>query len=391
MLDEDLRAQLAELVRPVASGPVPDIRVLRRRARRRGIRRAAAAAAVSAVVAAVAIGITVSVPGTKPPASGRLTGGGPGTWAAAPGTWTRGAWQPAGSLPAADAGPAAAPYVVLIQHETAQVRDVFTGRDLATVSPAGQVVAGVAAAGDDRTFILAGLEPGSVAVDELRLRPDGQPASVRLLFTLPGNVMPVFAVSPDASMLAYTVGTGFETVSLAAGTGRAWTAAGGQAFSMSWAGDRTLAFEWAPRSLSGAGLPAGAGVRVLDVNAPGTMLAASRLIIDYCTADRVCAQAPLITPDGSRVLTIRLVLSDVVTVSVEEYSARTGRVLAAVTTAVSSARGDVNCLVLWTDPSGAQVVSYCGRALRYDGGHVGSVGLRLPVSLLNAGGQVFAW
>ncbi|HEY6313831.1 MAG TPA: hypothetical protein VIY52_23940 [Streptosporangiaceae bacterium] len=392
MLDEDLRAQLAELVRPVATLSVPEIRVLRRRARRRGIRRAAAAAAITAVVAAVAIGVTVSMPGTRPP--GPVFVGGTGAWPAAPGTWAHGAWQPAGRLPAADAGPTAAPYaVVLPGDETAQVRDVFTGRIIATVSPDGQLVAGVAAAGDDHTFILAGLEPGSVAFDELRLQPDGQPASVRLLFTLPGNVMPAFAVSPDASMLAYMTDTGFETVSLAAGTGRAWTAGGdSQAFSLSWGGDRTLAFEWAPRSLAaGSSLPPGAGIRLLDVTAPGSMLQASRLIIPYCASGQVCAQGPQITPDGSRVLATRLVLSQAITTNVEEYSARTGKALAGVTPAVSSPRGDAVCGVLWSDASGAQVVSYCGRVEGFDRGHVGPVSLHLPVSLLNAHDQALAW
>jgi hypothetical protein len=91
------------------------------------------------------------------------------------------------------------------------------------------------------------------------------------------------------------------------------------------------------------------------------------------------------------VLATRLVLSDMVTVNVEEYSARTGRALAAATTAVSSARGDINCDALWSDPSGAEAVSYCGNLELFDGGHVGAVSLHIPVSLLNAQGQVFAW
>ena len=45
MLDDPLREQLAAWVHPVTSQPIPDIRVLRRRARRRGIRKAVTAAA----------------------------------------------------------------------------------------------------------------------------------------------------------------------------------------------------------------------------------------------------------------------------------------------------------------------------------------------------------
>jgi len=58
MLDDPLREQLTAWVHPVTSRPIPDIRVLRRRARRRGTRRAVPAAAIAGVVAAVAIGVT---------------------------------------------------------------------------------------------------------------------------------------------------------------------------------------------------------------------------------------------------------------------------------------------------------------------------------------------
>jgi hypothetical protein len=295
-------------------------------------------------------------------------------------------------LPAADAGPFTEPYVVLVSDTgKAQVRDVFTGQVITTVWPDGQRVAAVAAAGDDRTFVLAGRETGSVVFYELRLGPDGKPEYARQLFAIPATAVPAFAVSADASMLAYTTASGFETVSLATGTGRAWTASGGLAYSLSWAGDRTLAFEWAPGRLTGTGLPPGIGIRLLDVTAPGPLLQASRLIIGYCTSGQVCAQGPLITPDGSRLLATKLVLGAGITTNVEEYSARTGQALAAVTPAVGSPRGGVVCGPLWTDPSGEQVVAYCGRGEGYDHGHISPVSLKLPPGILNAEGQAFAW
>ncbi|HME67988.1 MAG TPA: hypothetical protein VKG61_24075, partial [Streptosporangiaceae bacterium] len=150
MLDDELREQLAEWVRPVTTLPVPDIRVLRRRARRRGMGRAAAAAAV---VAAVAVGVTVSLPGTGRPAGGRPVA----SQAASPGIVVHG-WQPAGPLPAADAGPAAAPYIVIPGwggDGTVQVRNILAGQTIVTIQPLpGQYVEGAAAAGDDRTFVL---------------------------------------------------------------------------------------------------------------------------------------------------------------------------------------------------------------------------------------------
>jgi hypothetical protein len=105
----------------------------------------------------------------------------------------------------------------------------------------------------------------------------------------------------------------------------------------------------------------------------------------------VCAAGPLITPDGSLVLATRVVLGTGITTNVEEYSARTGQALAAVTPAVGSQNGDVACQALWTDPSGEQVVAFCGRGERYDDGHVSPVGLQLPAGILNARGQDFAW
>jgi len=71
MLDDELREQLASWVRPVTSLPVPDIRVLRRRARRRVMGRTATAAAIIAVVAAAAVGLVNGLPGTGRPAGGR--------------------------------------------------------------------------------------------------------------------------------------------------------------------------------------------------------------------------------------------------------------------------------------------------------------------------------
>jgi hypothetical protein len=410
MLDDSLHEQLADWVRPVTSLPIPDIRVLRRRVRRRGMRRAAAATAVTAVVAALAAGLTASLPGTGRPAGGRPAGGSP-SWPAAPGTWIHGVWRPAGSPPATDAGPAGAPFIVLIVpgRGTAQVRNVFTFKTIATVpAPRGQFFAGIAAAGDDRTFVLQAevggqtkhspmpVNPTTAAFDELRLAPDGRPESLGLLGTVPArDALSGFAISQDASMLAYSTGSGFETVSLATGRGRSWPAvdAGNVApFSLSWAGDRTLAFEWGTGNNPH---PPGIGMRALDVTAPGTLLRASRLIVSYgryCAARGACQDGQLITPDGSKVLVTRVVArGQDYTDSVVEYSARTGQALAALVPPVNTPYAGPPCVPLWTDPSGEQVMSYCGgHGERYDRGHVSPVTLHLPMYGMNFG-AAFAW
>ena len=396
MLDEELRAALEAWVRPVASLPAPDIGVLRRRARRRGVRRAATAAAVTAVIAAVAIAITASVPtGSRP---GRPAAGGPGisprTWSGAPGSWQRGTWQPAGSLPPADASLAAAPYFVTIPADgtSAVVTDTFTGQVMSTVpSPRpGEDFAGVAAAGDDRTFVLAARETGTVGFYELCLQPDGREESLQPLFTLPVRTVPTFAVSQDASLLAYTTSTGIETVSLAAQTSRSWTLPEGLASSLSWAGNTTLAFEWQVPSSNGT-QPAGAGVRLLDLAARGTLVQASRLLIPFCTPAQLCTFSPLITPDGSKLLAINIVLDARLTITVEEYSTRTGRALAAVTSPVTTTPGSQACEPLWTDPSGEQVAAFCGQGFVTSGTRFRAANLHVPAGVLLAHGETFAW
>jgi hypothetical protein len=417
MLDDTLHEQLAGWVRPLIDLPVPDVRVLRRRARRRVMRRAAVAVAVTAVVAAATAGVTANLPSGRPaegPAGGPPEGG-ISSWPAAPGTWNRGAWQPAGPLPAADAGPSVAPYILIPRYGgVIQVRRVFRSvTTIATVrSPAGQYLSGVASAGDDRTFVVEAaiggqrqngigypMNPTAFAFDELRLDVNGQPGPLRLLFTLPARgVEPgveYFVISQDASMLAYpTNNGGFETISLATGQGRAWAPVDSGAVapaSLSWAGDRTLAFEWGAANNRH---PPGLGLRVLDVASPGNLLQASRLVVAYgryCAAFGGCLDDPVITPDGSTVMvptavcvracTAKEVMqAGVFTDSVVEYSTRTGQAIANVAPPLTSSFPGANCEPVWTDPSGVQVVTSCGHPLWYDRGHVSRITAYFPMN-----------
>ena len=196
-------------------------------------------------------------------------------------------------------------------------------------------------------------------------------------------------------MLAYpTNNSGFETVSLATGQGRAWPPvdAGTVASpSLSWAGDRTLAFEWG----TGDNLhPPGVGLRVLDVAAPGNLLQASRLVVAYsryCAAFGGCQDDPVITPDGSTVMVPKAVCvracgaaevnpGGVFTVSVVAYSTRTGQAIANVAPPVTSSFPGTFCEPVWTDPSGVQVVTSCGHPLWYDRGHVSRITAYFPMN-----------
>src|ERR1022692_3416431 len=152
MTDEELRDRLGAWARPIEAAPAPDMEVIRRRSRRR-IRRVTAAAA--ACTAALVLAVTVAVPRLtagpgSPPDSGTL----------APG------WHPAGPLASPDAGPASAPYLVVLDlQRTGSPAVVYRlsasqprPRLIATVPlpRPGVTMTGVVGAADDRTFVLVG-------------------------------------------------------------------------------------------------------------------------------------------------------------------------------------------------------------------------------------------
>jgi hypothetical protein len=282
------------------------------------------------------------------------------------------------------------------------VLNVFTGRSAGIVAPPAppQGFTGVAAAGDDRAFVLSTHSGSAIKFYEIRLGPAGQPGHPVLLLTVPYWKYIDFAVSPDASMLAYTTKGGIEVVSLPAGTSRIWTAPSGAAYRLSWAGDRTLAFGWYDNS----GL---AAVRLLDTRAPGTDLLTSKQLIPASTLS-ADGGYPLITPDGTKVIATNYTAGSAgqppVAGLVEEFSARTGHLLASVThrfSASSDAAG-VWCVPMWTNSAGTHVVSFCGApgsyetgVVTFDNGHIASSTLQVPLNGPGYGqyfqGGSYAW
>ena len=142
---------------------------------------------------------------------------------------------------------------------------------------------------------------------------------------------------------------------------------------------------------------------MLDVAAPGNLVQASRLVVAYgryCAAYGGCRDDPVITPDGSAVIVPRAVCvracgayqvnpNGVFTVSVAEYSTRTGRMIAYVAPPVTSSFPGTLCEPVWTDPSGVQVVASCGHPEWYDRGHVSRITAYMPMNGTDL--QPFAW
>jgi hypothetical protein len=371
MTDEELRDRLGTWARPIEAAPAPDIEVIRRRARRR-LRQAGWTAAACAAV--LALTVTVAVPklmaGSGSPAgtSTRATG-----------------WHRVGPLAGSAAGPASAPYlVVLDQQQTGSPAIVYRisarqprPRLIATVPMPhpGVTLTNIVGAADDRTFVLVGTSfVGRSFVTsyyELRLGPDGKPVWLaRLRFGVPGppqGGLGTAAISPDGTRLAVAAQTGgpatIVVISLATGTARTWATPGhaAQLGAMSWDGSRRLAFL---RTAPGSDHPE---LRLLDTASGGrNLMRASRPLIPatvrfggysglaygpVTAAGRVLfalMTEPLRPPAGPG---NRL--------AVVAFPVRTGQPSRIIAQAPQSGMGSY-CGVVWADRSGRQLVTSCG-------------------------------
>ena len=238
------------------------------------------------------------------------------------------------------------------------------------------------AAPDDRTFLLCGADQ----YWELRLGADGKPEPLSAPADIPvaarntgSNGNPEFAVAPGARLAAVTTATGgIMVLSLVTGATRSWMipSADGYATSLSWAGDRYVAFQFVSQpSDQDAG-----GVRVLDTRSAATAaLTASRLIISN---ERKLAGGissvfnPVITPDGSKV--VAAAWTGFIVAELAEFSARTGRLIAVLMPAARLPGHGSPCQVLWTDSSGSDLIAYCGTPGVLNGTRFTPVSLHVP-------------
>jgi hypothetical protein len=318
-------------------------------------------------------------------------------------------WYPAGQLPAANAALGVAPYFVTLAiqrpADPAVVTEALTGKVLAVVhTPAsGTGFIGVAAAGDDHTFVIAAQEPNAAAARfyELRLGPSGHPEPLVLLPVAAVAYDGAFAVSADGRKLAIATAAGHTAaiaiVSLATGAERLWKAASGHASNLSWAGDRLLAFQWSDGSRSPRVAQSRSGVRLLDTAARGGDLLTSRLIIQQAARTRLGdftgLAYPLISADGTRLFATMLWGGPVnPNAEVVEFSSRTGQALKVVTPTRDESGMGSWCGVLWTDPSGAHATAVCAEQGRIDNGQFTTTDLHAPAYNFSAPRDSFiAW
>jgi Lipoprotein LpqB beta-propeller domain len=387
VLDEELRQQLADWARSADRLPVPGLGALRGRIRRRRTRMAGVAAGLAAAGAAAGLAVAQLPFGAgQPVGPGPATGGHAHHSAAHPGR--RAAiplgWQPAGPLPAPDAGLAAAPYLVALNNtespQDALIVSWQTGRTVGTVRPpAGSGIGGftaVAAAGDDRTFVLSANtgSDGQSQFYELRLTSGGRPLPLTRL-PVPGSwpsqlSQRSFAISPDGRELAVVGARGqnaIEVITLASGQARTWAAtAAGQVSELTWAGNRDLVYSWTPAAQRAAARR-DQGLWLLDTRAGSSnLLTAARLAIPASATlggyafTQYFASEPIASADGGALFALMTEplpangMQEIV-----QFSLATGQPVRAELPAAGEGMGTPWCGPLWTDPSGRQLAATC--------------------------------
>jgi hypothetical protein len=228
----------------------------------------------------------------------------------------------------------------------------------------------VAAAPDDRTFVLADQSQALVyRFYLLHVAANGKPGRLALLKVPPlhGSQIYGMALTADASKLAVAwqnnptgpVRSRISVTTLASGATHTWTSVQGSALAVSWAGDRMLAFDWQDITRQ-----ARSGVRLLDTAAAGTNPLSSRLLIpaSYRTATLSAPGNPLITQDGSTLFVTMAAGTGGTKTVVVSFSVRTGRLAAVLTPVAPPSQSQWYCGILWTDPRARHVLAQCGTA-----------------------------
>ena len=330
-LEDRLRAEMtaeSELIEPgsipalrlPAQGPRPLSR-LRRRVPRRWpawMTALAAAAAVTAVIVGIfAIAHAVSRPGPKPPATGGVS---------YPGIPSYYAYAVQGSTYSRTVHGTQYGDSVIARY--VKIRATANGKLVATVSPPAPCNAfeSFTGAASDRTFVFAAQrytydKTGNERYKQdqktplkfmiLRITPSGHPqlSALSLPETLTAAQKPTLALSPDGTKLAVAYGGSGKTavvqvITLATGQMRQWVSPRPAATPVltglgAWTSDgRVLAVGQMIIEPSGIIRSGPTQMRLLDTAAPGTNLAASKLV----TLHGGHGFSSFITPDGTKLI-----------------------------------------------------------------------------------------
>jgi hypothetical protein len=274
----------------------------------------------------------------------------------------------------------------------AVVRATHTGAVLATIAPPKPygTFAGVVAATDDRTFVLAAerevrlpaplgsRNPPAIRFFLLRINPASASASGRArlapLSITGGSDIWDFALSPHGTSLAVLDSAGVHVFNLATGAERSWwiplrggryrlsllgyfgLGAGATNAMLTWASDHVVAFV-SFRAPTLAGTMTGRGVRFLDTRAAGTnLLVDSRLVVPqprYTAGPAPYWRQALPTADGRGVLAVVELTRGRLSQKLVEFSASTGQVID-VLNHIPVHRNFEQ--VLWASPSGRSVL-----------------------------------
>jgi hypothetical protein len=333
------------------------------------------------------------------------------------------------SVPQPDASPGAAPYFVTVDRNKvparAVVRDWRTGRVTAVIQPpasAPQGFTGVAAAGDDQTFVLAAGGSHSRFYELTLAGASGKPSGPgRPGVPLPPLPVPPlatpgapFAVSADGGELALALPDRGATrstneivvVSLVSGAIRTWHsrdpgyildlswADPGSSPARGWAASSRLAFTWTDTNPGRRAAAHRSGLRLLDTTAPGVDLLASHLLIPASVRFGALRgiSYPLIAADGNVVYgTMTSHAAGGAGAAVVEFSGTTGAPLRAVTPTTDESGFGTWCGALWADPAGTRMLAACGTQGESGPGGFAPVNLHFPAPNFSAGTGFFGW
>jgi hypothetical protein len=284
-------------------------------------------------------------------------------------------WLPAGPLPARSADLTAARYYLALGPSPigagrTESWQLGAGGISLAIPDFSRAFSGVAAAGDDRTFLIALLNAGNPRTQFMEVQLNRYGGATPLSILPVGSVLSAghFALSPDGNRLAVVTGRSASVITVFTRGARmpaSWRGpATGHAGTLAWAGDRQLAYTWT------AGGPQPASVRLLDTAAAGGgLLPASRLLLPATTSLhgfglRGDGGTPMIaSADGSAIfLDLTQPRAGLTRTEIVRLTVRTGALSrAGLPPATAGTAASPWCGPLWTNPAGSRVAVACGQ------------------------------